>query len=99
MVTNALLTRGVWCCLIVIITNQPPRRARLIQAGATPVYREAARNPFVIGGVMRTVLMKRYLRDQIRDVMRKAPMRCVALWRSFGGTYDDAIGARPGGGG
>lgn len=69
VVTNALLTRGD---LVLFDRNnhKSNHHGALIQAGATPVYLEAARNPFgFIGGIDAHCFDETYLRDQIRDVM------------------------------
>lgn len=84
VVTNALLTRGD---LVLFDRNnhKSNHHGALIQAGATPVYLEAARNPFgFIGGIDAHCFDETYLRDQIRDVMPEAPMRRVrSARRSF----------------
>ena len=68
VVTNALLTRGD---LVLFDRNnhKSNHHGALIQAGATPVYLEAARNPFgFIGGIDEHCFDDAYLRNLIRDV-------------------------------
>lgn len=93
VVTNALLTRGD---LVLFDRNnhKSNHHGALIQAGATPVYLEAARNPFgFIGGVDAHCFDDAYLRQAIRDV---APER-ADLPRPFRlaiiqlGTYDGTV--------
>ncbi|MBL3468058.1 hypothetical protein ELP57_36115, partial [Klebsiella pneumoniae] len=66
----------------------------LIQAGATPVYLEASRNPFgFIGGIDAHCFNEEYLRQQIRDVApEKAdlprPYRLAIIQL---GTYDGTV--------
>ena len=67
VVTNALLTRGD---LVLFDRNnhKSNHHGALIQAGATPVYLEAARNPFgFIGGIDERCFDEHYLRDLIRE--------------------------------
>ncbi|PUK43635.1 ornithine decarboxylase [Salmonella enterica subsp. enterica serovar Dublin] len=93
VVTNALLTRGD---LVLFDRNnhKSNHHGALIQAGATPVYLEAARNPFgFIGGIDAHCFDETYLRDQIRDVMPESadasrPFRLAIIQL---GTYDGTI--------
>ncbi len=93
VVTNALLTRGD---LVLFDRNnhKSNHHGALIQAGATPVYLEAARNPFgFIGGIDAHCFDETYLREQIRAVApEKAdaprPFRLAVIQL---GTYDGTI--------
>ncbi len=93
VVTNALLTRGD---LVLFDRNnhKSNHHGALIQAGATPIYLEAARNPFgFIGGIDEHCFDDTYLRDQIREVApEKAhdarPFRLAVIQL---GTYDGTI--------
>ncbi|WCF41172.1 ornithine decarboxylase [Enterobacter roggenkampii] len=93
VVTNALLTRGD---LVLFDRNnhKSNHHGALIQAGATPVYLEAARNPFgFIGGIDDHCFDDAYLRDLIREaVPEKAdeprPFRLAIIQL---GTYDGTI--------
>lgn len=93
VVTSALLTRGD---LVLFDRNnhKSNHHGALILAGATPVYLEAARNPFgFIGGIDARCFDEAYLRDQIRDVApEKAdaprPFRLALIQL---GTYDGTI--------
>ncbi|CAM4395044.1 MULTISPECIES: ornithine decarboxylase [Lelliottia] len=93
VVTNALLTRSD---LVLFDRNnhKSNHHGALIQAGATPVYLEAARNPFgFIGGIDEHCFDDTYLRDQIREVApEKAhdarPFRLAVIQL---GTYDGTI--------
>ncbi len=93
VVTNALLTRGD---LVLFDRNnhKSNHHGALIQAGATPVYLEAARNPFgFIGGIDEHCFDDGYLRELIRDVApEKAddarPFRLAVIQL---GTYDGTI--------
>ena len=93
VVTNALLTRGD---LVLFDRNnhKSNHHGALIQAGATPVYLEAARNPFgFIGGIDEHCFDERYLREQIREAApEKAedarPFRLAIIQL---GTYDGTI--------
>lgn len=82
VVTNALLTRGD---LVLFDRNnhKSNHHGALIQAGATPVYLETARNPFgFIGGVDSHCFNEGYLRELVREVAPNAltkPARSV--WR------------------
>lgn len=93
VVTNALLTRGD---LVLFDRNnhKSNHHGALIQAGATPVYLEAARNPFgFIGGIDAHCFDEGYLREQLRRV---APQRAEEA-RPFRlaiiqlGTYDGTV--------
>ncbi|MCU6669543.1 ornithine decarboxylase [Enterobacteriaceae bacterium H4N4] len=93
VVTNALLTRGD---LVLFDRNnhKSNHHGALIQAGATPVYLEAARNPFgFIGGIDDRCFDEAYLRQQIREVAPKKadearPFRLAVIQL---GTYDGTI--------
>ena len=93
VVTNALLTRGD---LVLFDRNnhKSNHHGALIQAGATPVYLEAARNPFgFIGGIDDHCFDDAYLRDLIRETApEKAdearPFRLAIIQLS---TYDGTI--------
>ncbi|ENH9679184.1 ornithine decarboxylase [Enterobacter asburiae] len=93
VVTNALLTRGD---LVLFDRNnhKSNHHGALIQAGATPVYLEAARNPFgFIGGIDDHCFDDAYLRDIIREAApEKAnearPFRLAIIQL---GTYDGTI--------
>ena len=91
--TNALLTRGD---LVLFDRNnhKSNHHGALIQAGATPVYLETARNPFgFIGGIDAHCFDERYLRQQIREVAPERanearPFRLAIIQL---GTYDGTI--------
>ncbi|MEE9658499.1 ornithine decarboxylase [Enterobacter cloacae complex sp. CARB60] len=93
VVTNALLTRGD---LVLFDRNnhKSNHHGALIQAGATPVYLEAARNPFgFIGGIDDRCFDDGYLRELIRETApEKAnearPFRLAIIQL---GTYDGTI--------
>ncbi|MBZ3800570.1 ornithine decarboxylase [Leclercia adecarboxylata] len=93
VVTNALLIRGD---LVLFDRNnhKSNHHGALIQAGATPVYLEAARNPFgFIGGIDDRCFDETYLRELIREVApEKArdarPFRLAVIQL---GTYDGTI--------
>lgn len=93
VVTNALLTRGD---LVLFDRNnhKSNHHGALIQAGATPIYLEAARNPFgFIGGIDEHCFNDDYLRKLIREVApAKAndarPFRLAVIQL---GTYDGTI--------
>jgi Arginine/lysine/ornithine decarboxylases len=93
VVTNALLTRGD---LVLFDRNnhKSNHHGALLQAGATPVYLEAARNPFgFIGGIDEHCFNDGYLRELIREVApHKAhdarPFRLAVIQL---GTYDGTI--------
>lgn len=93
VVTNALLTRGD---LVLFDRNnhKSNHHGALIRAGATPVYLEAARNPFgFIGGIDEHCFDEAYLRQQLRDVAphkadQPRPFRLAIIQL---GTYDGTI--------
>lgn len=93
VVTNALLTRGD---LVLFDRNnhKSNHHGALIQAGATPVYLEAARNPFgFIGGIDAHCFDDAYLRGLISEVaperaQEKRPFRLAIIQL---GTYDGTI--------
>ncbi|MGL5799733.1 MAG: ornithine decarboxylase SpeF [Plesiomonas sp.] len=91
--TNALLTRGD---LVLFDRNnhKSNHHGALLQAGATPVYLETARNPFgFIGGIDAHCFNERYLRDEIRKVApeKAAAQRPFRLAIIQLGTYDGTI--------
>ncbi|CNG27613.1 ornithine decarboxylase [Yersinia enterocolitica] len=91
--TNALLARGD---LVLFDRNnhKSNHHGALIQAGATPVYLETARNPFgFIGGIDAHCFEDKYLREQIRSVAPERanearPFRLAIIQL---GTYDGTI--------
>lgn len=91
--TNALLAKGD---LVLFDRNnhKSNHHGALIQAGATPVYLETARNPFgFIGGIDAHCFQESYLREQIREVAperadEKRPFRLAIIQL---GTYDGTI--------
>lgn len=93
VVTNALLTRGD---LVLFDRNnhKSNHHGALIQAGATPVYLEAARNPFgFIGGIDAHCFDEAYLRERIREVApdradQPRPFRLAVIQL---GTYDGTV--------
>ena len=93
VVTNALLTRGD---LVLFDRNnhKSNHHGALLQAGATPVYLETARNPFgFIGGIDAACFDERYLRKQIQQVAperagEKRPFRLAIIQL---GTYDGTV--------
>ncbi|SDZ87322.1 ornithine decarboxylase [Lonsdalea quercina] len=93
VVTNALLTRGD---LVLFDRNnhKSNHHGALIQAGATPVYLETARNPFgLIGGIDAHCFDEAYLREQVRAVAPERaeearPFRLAVIQL---GTYDGTI--------
>ncbi len=93
VVTNALLTRGD---LVLFDRNnhKSNHHGALIQAGATPVYLEAARNPFgFIGGIDDRCFDEKYLREQIRAVApeKASEVRPFRLAVIQLGTYDGTV--------
>ena len=93
VVTNALLTRGD---LVLFDRNnhKSNHHGALIQAGATPVYLEAARNPFgFIGGIDAHCFDEAYLREQIAavDPQRAEAARPFRLAIIQLGTYDGTV--------
>ncbi|MFG1173430.1 ornithine decarboxylase [Erwiniaceae bacterium CAU 1747] len=93
VVTNALLTRGD---LVLFDRNnhKSNHHGALIQAGATPVYLETARNPFgFIGGIDAHCFDEAYIRQQIRQVapdraQQARPFRLAVIQL---GTYDGTV--------
>ncbi|VDZ67899.1 Ornithine decarboxylase (plasmid) [Klebsiella aerogenes] len=93
VVTNALLTRGD---LVLFDRNnhKSNHHGALIQAGATPVYLEAARNPFgFIGGIDDHCFDETYLRELIREAApekadARRPFRLAVIQL---GTYDGTV--------
>ena len=93
VVTNALLARGD---LVLFDRNnhKSNHHGALIQAGATPVYLETARNPFgFIGGIDAHCFEEKYLREQIAEVAperakEERPFRLAIIQL---GTYDGTI--------
>ncbi|PIW61678.1 ornithine decarboxylase SpeF [Shewanella sp. CG12_big_fil_rev_8_21_14_0_65_47_15] len=91
--TNALLAKGD---LVLFDRNnhKSNHHGALIQAGATPIYLETARNPFgFIGGIDAHCFQESYLREQIRAVAperadEKRPFRLAIIQL---GTYDGTI--------
>lgn len=91
--TNALLARGD---LVLFDRNnhKSNHHGALIQAGATPVYLETARNPFgFIGGIDAHCFEEKYLREQISSVApdranEARPFRLAIIQL---GTYDGTI--------
>ena len=93
VVTNALLTRGD---LVLFDRNnhKSNHHGALIQAGATPVYLEAARNPFgFIGGIDAHCFDEAWLREQIKEVapQRAGDARPFRLAIIQLGTYDGTV--------
>ncbi|CAO97896.1 ornithine decarboxylase [Erwinia tasmaniensis] len=93
VVTNALLTRGD---LVLFDRNnhKSNHHGALIQAGATPVYLETARNPFgFIGGIDAHCFDEAYIRQQISQVAADRtddarPFRLAVIQL---GTYDGTV--------
>ncbi|EOE5489780.1 ornithine decarboxylase [Cronobacter sakazakii] len=93
VVTNALLTQGD---LVLFDRNnhKSNHHGALFQAGATPVYLEAARNPFgFIGGIDERCFDEAYLRELIAEVapsraQEARPFRLAVIQL---GTYDGTI--------
>ncbi|WP_380180283.1 ornithine decarboxylase [Kalamiella sp. sgz302252] len=93
VVTNALLTRGD---LVLFDRNnhKSNHHGALIQAGATPVYLETARNPFgFIGGIDAHCFDEAWLREQIAEVApeRASQPRPFRLAIIQLGTYDGTV--------
>ncbi|WP_313685199.1 ornithine decarboxylase [Pantoea sp.] len=93
VVTNALLTRGD---LVLFDRNnhKSNHHGALIQAGATPVYLEAARNPFgFIGGIDAHCFDEAYLRERVKKVapQRAKDQRPFRLAIIQLGTYDGTV--------
>ncbi|MBS0849296.1 ornithine decarboxylase [Citrobacter sp. JGM124] len=93
VVTNALLTRGD---LVLFDRNnhKSNHHGALIQAGATPVYLEATRNPFgFIGGIDAHCFDDQYLRGLVAEVApdraeEARPFRLAVIQL---GTYDGTV--------
>lgn len=93
VVLNAALTPGD---LVLFDRNnhKSVHHGALIQAGATPVYLETARNPYgFIGGIDDHCFNEKYLRDLVREVApekaeAKRPFRLAVIQL---GTYDGTI--------
>ncbi|ELQ6124056.1 ornithine decarboxylase [Cronobacter dublinensis] len=93
VVTNALLTQGD---LVLFDRNnhKSNHHGALIQAGATPLYLEAARNPFgFIGGIDERCFEEDYLRALIAEVapsraQETRPFRLAVIQL---GTYDGTV--------
>ncbi|BDH45915.1 ornithine decarboxylase SpeF [Salmonella enterica subsp. enterica serovar Choleraesuis] len=93
VVLNALLTPGD---LVLFDRNNHKsiHQGALLQAGATPVYLETARNPFgFIGGIDSHCFEEHYLRELIREAAphRAADKRPFRLAVIQLGTYDGTI--------
>lgn len=93
VVLNAALTPGD---LVLYDRNnhKSVNHGALLQAGATPIYLETARNPFgFIGGIDEKCFDEKYLRDLIREKCpekadAKRPFRLAVIQL---GTYDSTI--------
>lgn len=93
VVLNALLSPGD---LVLFDRNnhKSNHHGALLQAGATPIYLETARNPFgFIGGIDAHCFEEKYLRNLIREVSPeqaevKRPFRLAVIQL---GTYDGTI--------
>lgn len=93
VVLNAALTPGD---LVLYGRNnhKSVNHGALLQAGATPIYLETARNPFgFIGGIDEKCFDEKYLRDLIREKCpekadAKRPFRLAVIQL---GTYDGTI--------
>ena len=93
VVLNAALTPGD---LVLYDRNnhKSVNHGALLQAGATPIYLETARNPFgFIGGIDEKCFDEKYLRDLIREKCpekadAKRPLRLAVIQL---GTYDGTI--------
>ncbi|MFD1806509.1 ornithine decarboxylase SpeF [Pasteurella oralis] len=93
VVTNALLTPGD---LVLFDRNNHKsiHHGALIQAGATPIYLETARNPFgFIGGIDNHCFDEDYLKSLIKEVApeklnQQRPFRLAVIQL---GTYDGTI--------
>lgn len=93
VVLNALLAPGD---LVLFDRNnhKSNHHGALIQAGATPIYLETARNPYgFIGGIDDHCFEENYLRDLVRAVRpskaeQKRPFRLAVIQL---GTYDGTI--------
>ena len=93
VVLNAALTPGD---LVLYDRNNPKsiNHGALLQAGATPIYLETARNPFgFIGGIDEKCFDEEYLRSLVREKCpekadAKRPFRLAVIQL---GTYDGTI--------
>ncbi|MBR2960054.1 MAG: ornithine decarboxylase SpeF [Burkholderiaceae bacterium] len=93
VVLNALLTPGD---LVLFDRNnhKSNHHGALLQAGATPIYLETARNPYgFIGGIDEHCFDEKYLRELVREVVpakadEKRPFRVAVIQL---GTYDGTI--------
>lgn len=93
VVLNAVLAPGD---LVLFDRNnhKSNHHGALLQAGATPIYLETARNPYgFIGGIDEHCFDEKYLRDLVRDVdperaEQKRPFRLAVIQL---GTYDGTI--------
>ncbi|EOL9036979.1 ornithine decarboxylase SpeF [Cronobacter sakazakii] len=93
VVLNALLAPGD---LVLFDRNnhKSNHHGALLQAGATPVYLETARNPYgFIGGIDAHCFDERYLRERVREVAparaaEKRPFRLAVIQL---GTYDGTV--------
>ena len=93
VVLNALLTPGD---LVLFDRNnhKSNHHGALLQAGATPIYLETARNPYgFIGGIDEHCFDEKYLRELVREVApakvdEKRPFRVAVIQL---GTYDGTI--------
>ena len=93
VVLNAVLAPGD---LVLFDRNnhKSNHHGALLQAGATPVYLETARNPYgFIGGIDAHCFDENYLRDLVREVApekanQKRPFRLAVIQL---GTYDGTI--------
>lgn len=93
VVLNAMLTKGD---LVLFDRNnhKSVHHGALLQAGATPVYLETARNPFgFIGGIDAHCFDEKYLRNLVREIApewadEKRPFRLAVIQL---GTYDGTI--------
>lgn len=93
VVLNALLTRGD---LVLFDRNNHKsiHHGALLQAGATPVYLETARNPFgFIGGIDAHCFDEKYLRGLVKETApeRTSEARPFRLAVIQLGTYDGTI--------
>jgi len=93
MVLNALLAPGD----IVLYDRNNHKsisHGALVQAGATPIYLETARNPFgSIGGILEHCFTEKYIRSLIaeRDTEKATARRPIRLAVIQLGTYDGCI--------
>ena len=93
VVLNAALTPGDWV-LYDRNNHKSINHGALLQAGATPIYLETARNPFgFIGGIDEKCFDEEYLRSLVREKCpekadAKRPFRLAVIQL---GTYDGTI--------